>query len=174
MRFVAERGAPGQESTSRTRTAGSKSRRSLSMRTFRMNEASSTSYSSRFIRLLHAYMRVGSAVWSLAFCQRMRRQSCRSEKNCIVCLYICLAASVTSRDVRGASFSVRGSLVSVSVWDTVWPATIKTFTMIVIVLTRPSAHSDTTPASFAYGIRHTALCTQVRWSTFTPFSPRSS
>ena len=64
---------------------------------------------------------------------------------------------MTSVEVWGAWFGVRSNVVSVFVSDTVRPAALKTITLTVIILARPSADLDTIPASSAYNIPHTAL-----------------
>ena len=69
--------------------------------------------------------------------------------NCAVCLYLWPAASMARGEVQGARCGVRSSMVSVFFSDTRRPAALKTVTMTVIMLARPSATLDTFPASSA-------------------------
>ena len=81
--------------------------------------------------------------------------------NCVVCLYVWPAASMTSGEVQSAWSRVRSSMVSVFFSDTVRPAASKTVTMTIIILARPFADLDT--ISCIIGVQHAPNCPPCTW-----------
>ena len=77
-------------------------------------------------------------------------------KNCVARLYLWPAASMTIGDVRDVWFGVHSSMISVFFSDTVRPTAIKTVTMTVIILARPSA--DLRHNSCVVGVQHAPDC----------------
>ena len=148
MPFAAHRSAPCRESTLRTRTAGF-----------------------HHLGLEHAQLQ--SERGSLDIVQLLLEQTvanpCESDppfdlwhnfsafvdKTAQIQKLRCLwpGAAMTSGEVQGAWSGVRGSMVSVFLSDTVRPAALKTVTMTVIILARPSA--DFNKNFFIIGVQHT-------------------
>ena len=104
----------------------------ISRRDFSMNGAFSISYRSRLERSEHVHA------------SRIRRLTCGMlsafasispprYRNSLVCTFLWPAASTMRGDVGSTWLSVRSSIVSVFVWDTVNPIASKTATVLIII-----------------------------------------
>ena len=94
-------------------------------------------------------------------------------KNWFVCLYLWIAASMTSGGARDVCPGARSNIVPVFLFDTVRPAASKTVTMPFITLASPSADLQTIRASSKYNMPHTAVHTQTTGTSF-PTTTRSA